>query len=142
MRAIPPRSLLFYIWQSVLVPGHVAYSNEVARLVAEAAPVPVYGSSDFYIGLGVVGGVMRGTRETGIRAAEMALQILDGTRAQSMPVEDARLVPIVDWRQLRRWGIDAARLPPDADIRFRTPDHMGVVSRVHHLRSPSLLPRS
>lgn len=120
VKAIPPRSLLFYIWQSVLVPGHVAYSNEVARLVAEAAPVPVYGSSDFYIGQGVVGGVMRGTHETGIRAGKMALQILDGTRPQSMPVEDARLVPIVDWRQLRRWGIDAARLPPDADIRFRT----------------------
>jgi signal transduction histidine kinase len=121
VKAIPPRSLLFYIWQSVLVPGHVTYSNEIARLVAEAAPVPVYGSSDFYVGLGIVGGVMRGTRETGIRAAEMALQILDGTRAQNMPVEEARLVPIVDWRQLQRWRIDPARLPAGSDIRFRTP---------------------
>jgi signal transduction histidine kinase len=121
VKAIPARSLLFYIWQSVLVPGHVLYSNEVLRLVADATPVPVYGSSEFYMGHGVVGGVMRGTRETGIRAAEMALQILDGTRAQNMPVEDARLVPIVDWRQLRRWGIDPATLPPGSDIRFRTP---------------------
>ena len=62
---------MFYIWQSVLAPGHVIYSNEIARLVAEAAPVPVYGSSEFYVGLGVVGGVMRGMRETGIRAAEI-----------------------------------------------------------------------
>jgi signal transduction histidine kinase/ABC-type uncharacterized transport system substrate-binding protein len=121
VKAIPPRSLVFYVWQSVFVPGYVTYSNEVARLVAEAAPVPVYGSSDFYVGLGIVGGFMRGTRATGIHAAEMALRILDGTRAQSMPVEEARLVPTVDWRQLRRWGIDPARLPPDADIRFRTP---------------------
>ena len=121
IRAIPARSLLFYIWQSVLEPGHVTYSNEVARLVAEAAPVPVYGSNDLMMGAGLVGGLVRGTRATGIRAAEMALQILDGTPAQDMPVEEARLVPTVDWRQLRRWGIDPARLPPGSDIRFRTP---------------------
>jgi len=121
VKAMPPRSLLFYIWHSVIVPGQVTYSNEVARLVAEAAPVPVYGSSEFYVGLGIVGGVMRTTRDTGMRAAEMALEILDGTRAGSMPVEDARLVPIVDWRQLRRWDIDPAGLPQGSDIRFRTP---------------------
>ena len=85
VKAIPPRSLVFYIWQTVVLPGQVTYSNEIARLVAEAAPVPVYGSSEFYVGLGVVGGVMRTTRGTGIRAAEMALQILDGTRAADMP---------------------------------------------------------
>ncbi len=121
VKAIPPRSLLFYIWHSVIVPGQVTYSNEIAQLVAEAAPVPVYGSSEFYVGLGIVGGVMRTTRGTGVRAAEMALEILDGTRAASMPVEDAQLVPIVDWRQLQRWDIDEASLPQGADIQFRTP---------------------
>ncbi len=27
--------------------------------------------------------------------------------------------PVYDWRELRRWNIDAARLPPDAEVRFR-----------------------
>ncbi len=30
-------------------------------------------------------------------------------------------VPIVDWRQLDRWGMDERRLPPDAVVKFR--DH-------------------
>ena len=38
-----------------------------------------------------------------------------------IPIEDARLVPIFDWRQVMRWRIDPSRLPADAEIRFRTP---------------------
>ena len=53
--------------------------------------------------------------------AEIALQILGGVPAQRIPVEDAPLVPIFDWRQIRRWGIDPSRLPADSEIRFRTP---------------------
>jgi signal transduction histidine kinase len=30
-------------------------------------------------------------------------------------------VPTFDWRQLQRWGIDRATLPPQSEIRFRTP---------------------
>ena len=51
----------------------------------------------------------------------MALRILEGTPPQSIPVEGARVRPIFDWRQLRRWGIDQARLPPGSDIRFQVP---------------------
>jgi signal transduction histidine kinase len=89
--------------------------------VARAAPVPVYGTIDLNIGTGIVGGVVRDTRETGTQVAEIALQILNGRRAQDIPIEDARLVPTFDWRQLKRWGIDPARLPPDSKIEFFTP---------------------
>ena len=57
----------------------------------------------------------------GMRVAEVALQILEGTPAQRMPVEDAPLVPIFDWRQIQRWGIDPSRLPSGSEIRFRRP---------------------
>jgi signal transduction histidine kinase len=97
------------------------YPDEVAWLVAQAAAVPVYGSSDFYIGSGVVGGVVRSTRDTGIRIGEMALRILTGTRAQDMPIETSPVVPILDWRQLRRWGVSELRVPKEAVVRFREP---------------------
>jgi len=121
VRAVPQRSLILYVWHAQDEPGNVKYSDEFARLVSKAAAVPVYGTSDFYIGSGIVGGVVRETHETASRAAEMALQILSGTRAQDIPIEDARVVPTFDWRQILRWGIDPSRLPPESDIRFRTP---------------------
>lgn len=119
--AIPLRSLVLYIWQTQDEPGNVIYSDEVARLVAQAARVPVYGTSDLYLGTGVVGGVMRVTEETGRRAGEMAREILEGRPARDLPIETARLVPRFDWRQLQRWGIPSSRLPAGSEILFKTP---------------------
>jgi signal transduction histidine kinase len=121
VKALPPRSVLLYIWHWQSDPGSIVYEDEIARLVSEASPVPVYGTSDFYVGSGIVGGVLRSTRDTGRRLAEMALPILNGMRAEDIPIENARLVPTVDWRQLRRWGIDPGRLPAGSDVRFRIP---------------------
>ena len=95
--------------------------EQIARLVASSARVPVYGTNERYVGTGVVGGVVRGTSETGVRVGELAREILHGARADDIPIENARLVPTFDWRQLRRWGLDVSRLPPGSDIRFRTP---------------------
>ena len=113
--------MILYIWHSQTDPGSVVYPDAVARLVAEAAPVPVYGTSDLYIGTGVVGGVVRSTRETGTRIGDMALRILTGTRPQDIPIEAARVVPVFDWRQVQRWGIDPSRLPAGSQILFREP---------------------
>ena len=79
------------------------------------------GTSDLYIGTGVVGGVMRRTRETGTRLGDMALRVLAGTRPQDIPIETARVVTVIDWRQVQRWGIDPSRLPPGSQIENREP---------------------
>ena len=121
VKAAPPRSVILYIWRSQRDPGHVVYADEVARLVSQAASVPVYGTSDFYVGSGVVGGVVRGTRETGTHLGQIALRILTGTRATDIPIETARTAAIVDWRQLRRWGVSETRVPAGTQILFREP---------------------
>jgi len=121
VRAIPPGSVILYIAYGQVNPGGVVYADAIARLVAEAAPVPVYGSSELYVGTGVVGGVVRSTRETGIRLGDMALRVLAGTRPQDIPIETARVLPVIDWRQVQRWGIDPSRLPPGSQIEYREP---------------------
>ena len=121
VKAIPLGSVILYIWHYQTDPGNVVYPDRVAQLVADAATVPVYGTSDLYIGLGVVGGVVRSTRETGSRIGEMALRILTGTPPQDIPIEAAQVMPVLDWRQLQRWGIAPARLPAGSQVLFREP---------------------
>jgi signal transduction histidine kinase len=131
VKAIPAGSLIVYLWYVEDAPGDIAFPDAIARLVAQAAHVPVYGTSDFYIGTGVVGGVVRLTGETGHRIGELGRQILDGARARDLPIETARLVPTFDGRQLSRWGIDEARLPAGSEVGLRPPslwrDYRGTV---------------
>jgi signal transduction histidine kinase len=121
IEAAPRRSLVLYIWHSETAEGTSADDSDTVRLVSRVSPVPVYGTSDLSVGSGVVGGVVRGTRATGVRLAAMVGAIIAGTPPEHIPLETTRLVPTFDWRQLRRWDIDPSRLPADADVRFRTP---------------------
>ena len=89
--------------------------------MVQASPVPVYVSMDTYFGSGVVGGMVHETQAIATRAAEMAVQILAGTRAQDIPIEHPALVPAFDWRQMKRWGISESRLPAGSRILFRPP---------------------
>jgi signal transduction histidine kinase len=122
VKAIPPRSIILYIWHNPRPDaGNVVYADAIAQLVAQAATVPVYGTSDFYIGTGVVGGVVRRTNETGIRLGAIAIRILTGTRPQDIPIETAQVVPVVDWREMQRWGIPTSRLPVGSLVLFQEP---------------------
>ncbi len=119
VRVVPPQSLILYVRYTQDDPGNVVASPEVARLVAHASPAPVYGVSSTYVGSGVVGGVVGITETHGIRLGEMARQILHGTRPQDIPLEQAKLAPMFDWRQLQRWGISESRLPAGSVTLFR-----------------------
>jgi len=121
VRAVPPRSIILYILHPGNDLGNLVYSDAIAAQVAQVSPVPVYGTSDFYIGTGVVGGVIRRTSQTGARIGELAARILNGARAQDLPIETSPVAPIFDWRQIRRWNIAQSRLPPGSELRFRTP---------------------
>ena len=121
VRAVPRGSLILYIWYQRSGLDYENTPQEPARLVAAAASVPVYGVIDSNIGTGIVGGMVRDTRKTGLRAGQMARQILDGAPPQSIPIEHAPVLPVFDWRQLQRWGLDPEQLPPGSDVRFKAP---------------------
>lgn len=72
-----------------------------------------------YIGNGAVGGIVPTAETIAIRAAEMALRIVNGDKAHDIPIERAPIVPMFDWRQLRRWGISENALPAGSVIVFK-----------------------
>src|SRR5829696_6674693 len=119
VKAVPPHSIILYVRQSREEPGRILFASDVARLVAAASPVPVYGVSDQYLGSGVVGGAVSATRAVGVRLGEMARQVLEGTGAQDIPIEHATMVPTFDWRQMRRWAVMESDLPAGSRILFR-----------------------
>jgi len=122
LRSLPKRSVVFYIWQQAYdEAGGLLESKDILTLVTASATAPVYGLSSWQVGKGIVGGQVLTLEARGTKAAEIALRIVNGARAQDIAVQMAPLVPMFDWRELKRWGISERRLPPESVIRFRVP---------------------
>jgi signal transduction histidine kinase len=95
---------------------------DAVALVAEVANRPIVVTVETNIGRGSIGGLVMTPFAIGEEAAQLALRILDGENASNIPVTTGDIVrPVFDWRQLRRWAVSEARLPPGSDIRYRDP---------------------
>jgi signal transduction histidine kinase len=121
VKAIPEQSLIMYIRYTPEEADSAVHPDDVARLMAQVSPAPIYTPNDLFIGTGVVGGIVKGRSVTGTRLGEIARQILDGARPHDIPVGTVQLTPMFDWRQVQRWGIDPSLLPAGSAIHFRTP---------------------
>ena len=74
------------------------------------------------MGHGVVGGSLYWQAGAAEGVAQLALRVLRGEPADSIPVSVLDLnVSQVDWRQLRRWGIPESRVPAGTLVKFEEP---------------------
>ena len=101
----------------------VPYENDDAlKSLHAVAKAPIFGLYENQLGIGSVGGRLLPNQDVGVEAARVALRILRGEVPSSIPTKPIEpTAPVYDWRELRRWGISEARLPPDSTIRFREP---------------------
>lgn len=102
--------------------GTQLLNDEALSRIAKAAHVPVYNQGAIHVGLGIVGGVVFDPESLGRETAQLTLRILRGERIQDLPVQESKsAVPMVDWRQMQRWGLSEKRLPAGTVVRFREP---------------------
>ena len=101
--------------------GQVATPRTVVEMIAAASAAPVYGPLDTFLGAGIVGGYMAPYEEQAKEAGSLVVRLLNGTAPTAIARTSIKSVPMVDWRAVRRWGIDERMLPADTVIRFREP---------------------
>ncbi len=103
---------------------------QVDEKVTAAASVPVYSPFELLIGHGNVGGNVEDFETEGRQTGRLAVRLLNEHVVGLRIV--AATSTIVDWRQLRRWGLSEANLPPGTIVRFRQPslwdEHKWVVT--------------
>jgi signal transduction histidine kinase len=122
LRTLPPNSAVYFVAASRDGAGEPFQMMTYLSRVAAAANAPTYSWADAAVETGIVGGSRR-DQQTQMKAiATLALRVLRGERADDIPVSAATTdVNSVDWRQLRRWGLDEARLPSGVRVLFREP---------------------
>jgi len=89
--------------------------DESIEMVASQSRVPIYGVWDFYLGKGIIGGMLTSGFDQGSVAASMALGIIGGGKVRDIPVvKESTNRFMFDYDLLRRFGVSTSLLPEDS----------------------------
>jgi signal transduction histidine kinase len=115
----PAHSIVLYVQYFSDAPDKPLHPIDALSLISQSSRVPVYGVAATYVGHGVVGGYVVNQAALGAQMAQVAARVAHGALPRDIPVTNAALAPVFDWRELRRWGINDDRLPPGSVVRFQ-----------------------
>jgi len=119
---LPDRTVVLYLQMFQDADGKTFTPRQALHAFAPASRAPIYGCYDTYVGHGIVGGWMVTFEQIGRKAAHLGIRILAGEDAQAAArSESHQAVPMVDWRELQRWGISENLLPPGTTVAFQQP---------------------
>jgi PAS domain S-box-containing protein len=121
-RSLGPGAAILYTMLALDRAG-VPYEQERALArIAAVARAPIFGLFEHQLGLGIVGGPLLSIERVGRETARAAVRILQGEAPSAVRAPHvAAGPPVFDWRELRRWGIREADLPPGSEVHFRQP---------------------
>jgi PAS domain S-box-containing protein len=119
---LPPRSFILLGLLLRDASGVTHNEDDALQRLHAVANAPINGLYQNQLGLGIVGGRLYQGELQGQESARIAIRILNGEPVSSFP---PRIIgtqpPRYDWRELQRWGISEARLPPGSTVEFRQP---------------------
>lgn len=122
LTALPDHSIVYYLLVTEDGAGDKFHPLDFVDRVTTAANRPTYAWVDSTMGRGVVGGSLYIQKAAIERIGQLALRVLNGERPDSIAASTLNLnVAQVDWRALKRFAIDEARVPAGTLVLFREP---------------------
>jgi signal transduction histidine kinase len=119
---LPQRTAILYALLVVDAAGIPRTLARGLRDIHAAANAPVFGVFASNIDRGVLGGRLVSDRELGRSTARVAIRVLRGESPGAIKTPPLGPgPPIYNWKELQRWGISEASLPPGSQVRFRDP---------------------
>jgi PAS domain S-box-containing protein len=119
---LPLDSVVLYIPMQRDGAGESVSPFEVARQLAEASRVPVYGLSRPQLQQGIIGGALLDFLEIGSKTAALALRVLAGERLPLLSAPDPATYPLlINWHALEKWHVSQSRVPKEATVLYRAP---------------------
>jgi len=122
LESLPEHSIVYYLVVDRDGANEAFHPLEYLDRVTAASRAPVYSWVDSAMDHGIVGGSLKDQQAQTEAIGQLALRVLRGEQADSIPTSSPDLnVAQVDWRQLRRWNIAESRVPAGTIVKFREP---------------------
>ncbi|MNO58643.1 Cyclic di-GMP phosphodiesterase Gmr [compost metagenome] len=97
--------------------GRIIEFDRFASELGKSSSVPVYHIYDFALNHGAFGGSLISGKIQGQTSAELALRILQGERADELPiVTDSTVRNVFDYNELQHYGVPLNKLPKGSEI--------------------------
>ncbi|NDL67846.1 putative bifunctional diguanylate cyclase/phosphodiesterase [Anaerotalea alkaliphila] len=137
LRGLTGEQIVLYMTMFEDVDGNVYTIGESVDILVESASVPVYRHSIGGVGDGLLGGYMLSYFEQGRIAASMAMEVLRGVPADSIPVvTESPNMYVFDYNVMKAYGLDFDVLPQETEI-VNAPT--GFYDRYQHLLMPLMI---
>jgi PAS domain S-box-containing protein len=119
---LPLDSVVLYIPMLRDGIGESVSPFEVARQLAEASRVPVYGLSRPQLEQGIIGGALLDFSAIGSKTAALAFRVLAGEKLPALSEPDPATNPmLINWPALKKWHVSNSGIPGEATILYREP---------------------
>jgi signal transduction histidine kinase len=120
LQKVPRSSIVIFANYRRDVHGQSFEPLDIIGSIARATPAPMYSQTRDYVGEGVVGGSVMSFGEEGVHTGRLVARVVRRRPGEPMPpIEPIEKTFAVDSRQLRRFGLSEALLPPGTELGFQ-----------------------
>jgi PAS domain S-box-containing protein len=117
IRALPSDSVILVTVVNRDRTGNFFAYEESIEFIRAASKVPIYSIWEFYLGRGIVGGMLTSGFQQGKSAAGIARRILQGEDVSTIPViKTSPNAYMFDYRELSRFNIGLSALPAESIV--------------------------
>lgn len=117
LRDVRKNSIVYILSHYIDRAGNAMEFDKFTEQVGNVCSAPIFHLYDFTVGHGAIGGSMLSGRLQGENAARVALRILNGEKADSIPVSDKNTIRrLYDYNKLVEHNISMDQIPQDSEI--------------------------
>jgi PAS domain S-box-containing protein len=114
---MPSDSIILLLNYSMDRNHRIISSLEAARMISDISNVPVFGVAKYYIGNGIVGGMLKDGYKEGEDVARLSMKVLSGENPNLLPIRASLTNHLIfDADELARLKIPRSNVPDNASI--------------------------
>ncbi len=117
---LPDDSFVYYLVYSLDFQGNAVITLDFIQRFAERSNRPVISWLDLHaLDIDILGGRVTTTKASATMSVDIIKRVFQGESIDSIKPEPPYLEHIYEWKELKKWGIDLKKLPPDSVIQNR-----------------------